>query len=109
RSVFPEDRILTPDDVRGSRPTLEEAILQDGWPAIDDIRGQVLFLLDNKRNEYLVGNPTLEGRVAFTPSFAGQPDAAFVKRNNPLGTNLAEIQALVEAGYVVRTRADEPV
>ena len=109
RSVFPEDRILTPDDVRGDRPTLEEAVLDDGWPEIDDIRGQVLFLLDNKRNEYLVGHPTLEGRVAFTPSFAGQPDAAFVKRNDPLGVNQAEIQALVEAGYVVRTRADVPV
>jgi hypothetical protein len=109
RSVFPEDRILTPDDVRGDRPTLEEAVLDDGWPEIDDIRGQVLFLLDNKRAEYLVGHPTLEGRVAFTPSFAGQPDAAFVKRNDPLGANLAEIQALVAAGYVVRTRADEPV
>jgi hypothetical protein len=109
RSIFAEDRILTPDDVRGDRATLEEAVLEDGWPEIDDIRGQVMFLLDNKRDPYRVGHPSLEGRVAFTPSFAGQPDAAFVKRNDPLGANLAEIQALVEAGYVVRTRADEPV
>jgi hypothetical protein len=108
-SVFPEDRVITPDDIRGSHATLEEAVLSDGWPVIDDVRGQVLFLLDNKRDEYRVGHPSLEGRVAFTPSFAGQPDAAFVKRNDPLGANQAEIQALVEAGYVVRTRADEPV
>jgi hypothetical protein len=108
-SVFPEDRVITPDDIRGSHTTLEEAVLSDGWPVIDDVRGQVIFLLDNKRDEYRVGHPSLEGRVAFTPSFAGQPDAAFVKRNDPLGANTAQIQALVEAGYVVRTRADEPV
>jgi hypothetical protein len=109
RSVFTEDRILTPDDVRGSAPTLEEAVLTDGWPAIDDVRGQVMFLLDNKRDDYVVGHPTLEGRAAFTPSTPGQPDAAFVKRNDPTGVNQAEIRALVEAGYVVRTRADSPV
>jgi hypothetical protein len=109
RSVFPEDQIITPDDVRDGATSLEEAVLDDGWPEIDEVRGQVLFLLDNKRDEYRVGHLTLEDRVAFTPSFPGQPDAAFVKRNDPLGSNVAEIQALVESGYVVRTRADEPV
>jgi hypothetical protein len=109
RSIFPEDRIITPDDVRDGAPTLEEAVLDQGWPEIDDVRGQVLFLLDNKRDEYRAGHPSLEGRVAFTPSFPGQPDAAFVKRNDPLGANTAQIQELVAAGYVVRTRADEPV
>jgi hypothetical protein len=108
RSVFSEDRLITPDDIRGTSPTLEEAVLDDGWPAIDDVRGQVMVLLDNKRDEYVVGNPNLEGRAAFTPSAPGQPDAAFIKRNNPLGVNTAEIQALVQAGYVVRTRSDEP-
>jgi hypothetical protein len=109
RSVFSEERILRPDDVRAGRPTLEEAVLEDGWPEIDDLRGKVMFLLDNKRNEYRVGHPSLEGRIAFTPSFPGQPDAAFVKRNDPLGANLEQIQNLVADGYVVRTRADEPV
>jgi hypothetical protein len=109
RSVFPEDRLLTPDDVRGGAPSLEQAVLGQGWPAIDDVRGQVMFLLDNKRDDYVAGHPSLDGRVAFTPSTPGQPDAAFVKRNDPTGVNQAEIAALVEAGYVVRTRADLPV
>jgi hypothetical protein len=109
RSVFAEDRMITPDDIRGSHATLEQAVLSDGWPLIDGVRGQVIFLLDNKRDAYRVGHPSLEGRVAFTPSTPGQPDAAFVKRNDPLGANVAQIQALVEAGYVVRSRADEPV
>ncbi len=109
RSVFPPERIIEPDDVRGARATLEEAVLLDGWPAVDDVRGQVLFLLDNQRDNYLMGAPSLEGRVAFTPSAPGAPDAAFVKANDPLGPNLDAIRQLVSAGYVVRTRADGPV
>ncbi len=108
RSVFPPSRLLTPDDVRAGAPTLEQAVLAGGWPAIDDVRGRVMFLLDNKRDEYRVGHPSLEGRVAFTPSTPGQPDAAFLKINDPIG-RVGEIQADVLAGYVVRTRADGPV
>lgn len=108
RSVFPPGRLLEPDDVRGVHPTLEDAILTDGWPLIDDVRGQTMFVLDNKRTEYRAGHPTLEGRVAFTPSSPGQPDAAFIKENDPNGANTALIQGYVAAGYMVRTRADEP-
>lgn len=109
RSVFPADRLVTPDLVRGGHATLEEAVLTDGWPRIDDIRGRVMFVLDNKRDEYVAGNPTLVGRVAFPPSQPGQPDAAFIKENDPLHGGEARITSLVQAGYVVRTRADDPV
>jgi hypothetical protein len=109
RSVFAPDELITPDDVRGEHATLEEAVLAGGWPLLDEVRGRVIFLLDNKRDEYVEGHPSLQGRVAFTPSEPGQPDAAFIKRNDPTGTNLAGIQQLVRAGYVVRTRADSPV
>jgi len=109
RSVFDPDDLITPDDVRGDRATLEEAVLTDGWPSLADVQGRVMFLLDNKRDEYVADNPILAGRVAFPPSQPGQPDAAFIKRNDPTGENLAQIQELVRAGYVVRTRADGPV
>jgi hypothetical protein len=105
-SVFPENRIITPDDVRGGHPTLEDAVLTDGWPRINDERGKVMFLLDNKRDEYVVGHPSLEGRVAFAPSAPGLPDAAFLKLNDPLDPN-AHIHEMVDAGYMVRTRADD--
>ena len=109
RSVFPEERLLTPDDVRGDAPTLEAAVLAGGWPLVDDVRDRVLFLLDNKRELYVEGNPNLEGRVLFTPAEPGQPDAAFVKRNQPTGANREAIAELVRRGYLVRTRADIPV
>jgi len=109
RSVFAPDDLITPDDVRGERATLEQAVLTDGWPSLVDIQGRVMFLLDNKRDEYVANDPTLAGRVIFPPSEPGLPDAAFIKRNDPEGENLAQIQELVRAGYVVRTRADGPV
>jgi len=106
--VVPRDQIITPDDVRGSHATLEEAILTDGWPTLGQSRGKVLFLMDNGggyRTDYLAGHPTLEDRVMFTNAGPGDPDAAFVKVNEPVG-QVEHIQQLVADGYVVRTRAD---
>ncbi len=105
RSVFPPWQLITPDDVRGGRPTLEDGATRGGWPTLGEARGRVLFTLDNKRAVYREGNPNLAGRVAFTDSQPGEEDAAFVKVNGPIG-NEAYIQGLVADGYIVRTRAD---
>ncbi len=109
RSVFDDEHLIVPDDVRGTYDTLEQAVLDGGWPTLGEARGRVLFLLDQPSDaeRYRQGRPNLEGRVMFTPSAPGQPDAAFVKVNEPIG-NVEQIRALVEAGYVVRTRADVP-
>lgn len=108
RSVFPDDRLITPDDVRGDHDTLEEAVLGgDAWPTLAESRGKVLFLMDNGgsyRTTYLDGHPTLEGRVLFTNAEPGDPDAGFIKMNDPMETEL--ISERVGAGYLVRTRAD---
>lgn len=105
RSVFPPSQLITPDDVRQGLPTLEEAVLTLGWPTLRESRGKVLFALDNegKRDAYRAGHPSLEGRVLFTNSSPGEPDAAFVKQNDPFD---ATIPDHVAAGYIVRTRAD---
>ncbi len=108
RSVFPPERLVTPDDVRGGFATLDEAVRTRGWPSLKSTRGRVLFGLDNggaKRQAYLEGHAALAGRVLFTDADPGDADAAFVKENNPLGTP-GRIAELVAAGYVVRTRAD---
>lgn len=109
RSVFAPAQVLIPDEVRAGHATLDAAVRADGWPKLDDVRGQVMFLMDNsgsKRTRYLDGHPALAGRMLFTNATPGAPDAGFVKRNDPTGTNIAEIQALVARGYLVRTRAD---
>lgn len=106
RSVFGPRRLITPDDIRRGRPTLEDAVLNLGWPNLHSVRGRVMFTLDNGgqyRADYLAGHPSLQGRVMFTDSTPGSPEAAFVKMNDPLDP---AIPTNVAAGYVVRTRAD---
>lgn len=108
RLVFSPGDMLTPDDVRGRRDTLEEAVLRDGWPTLEETRGRVLFALDNtdqKRADYLAGHPSLRGRVMFVSAEPGTPEAAFVKMNDPLA-NRETIRDLVARGYLVRTLAD---
>ena len=113
RSVFSPSEMLTPDDVRRRGLSLEQSVLRRGWPSLRSARGRVMFLMDNDPGPisaaYTAGRPSLQGRVLFTNSRPGRPDAAFIKRNEPTGANLAQIQALVRAGYVVRTRSDEPL
>jgi len=106
RLVFPDEQLITPDHVRGDAGTLEEAVLTRGWPTLAEARGRVLFALDNPgtaRLDYLQGHPSLAGRVMFTSSSPGEPDAAFIKFNDPFGAPIAE---RVAEGYIVRTRSD---
>lgn len=108
RSVFPPEQILTPDEVRGSHATLEEAVLTDGWPTLGSLRGRVLFLLDNGgaiKEAYIRNHPSLRGRILFTDSGPGEPEAAFLKLNDP-ADDQDRIRAAVEQGFIVRTRAD---
>ncbi len=108
RSVFAPDEILTPDDVRGERATLAEAIANPGWPTLAETRGRILFALDNGghyKADYLAGHPSLAGRVMFVDSAPGDDFAAFAKRNDPIGDRDG-IAAALAAGLIVRTRAD---
>jgi hypothetical protein len=114
RSVFTDNEILTPDDVRKPGLTLEQSVLTKGWPKLKSVRGQVMFYFDNGgpgaiRDTYTAGKPNLEGRAVFTRGPEGAPDAAVTEVNDPRGTNQAEIQRLVRKGYLVRTRSDEPM
>ena len=61
RSVFDEEHMITPDDVRGDTATLGAAVAANGWPVLGEVRGKVLFTLDNGglRDLYLAGHPSL--------------------------------------------------
>jgi hypothetical protein len=117
-SVFPPSQLLRPDDVRKANLTLEQSVLQHGWPKLNDIRGRLMFFFDNDpkptdanspRELYRRDAPSLQNRTVFTNALEGSPDAAFIKANEPRGNNTAEIQRLVRKGYLVRTRSDVPL
>jgi hypothetical protein len=110
-SVFDRDSIVAPDDVRGDAETLEEAVLAgDAWPTLEEAAGKVLFSLVDlgpARDVYVGDAANLEGRLLFTSSEEGRPDAAFLRIDDPI-TEADRIRAAVEAGYLVRTRTDVP-
>jgi hypothetical protein len=105
RSVFPPQELITPDDVRGPYDTLNQAVLAVHWPTLSSARGKVIFLLDQRPvgAVYLAGHPSLRGRVLFTNSTPGEPDGAFIERNDGPA---ADIAALVRQGYLIRARTD---
>jgi len=108
-AVFPSEQLITPDDVRGEEDSLEAAVLNGGWLTLAEARGRVMFVFLNRsaaRDHYIDGHPSLRGRVMFTNSEEGEAEAAWFNVNNALDDG-ERIRELVEAGYMVRTRADE--
>ena len=108
RTVLADDKLITPDWVRGGFETLEEAILHRGWPSLKNSRGKFLFILDESKTKidlYVNGETTLKGKVFFVNVPEGNPASAVRVINDPI-RSFDEIQDLVEKGYIIRTRAD---
>ncbi len=108
RNVLPEEKLITPDFIRGDHKTLADAITKHGWPKISKLRGRFLFVLDqsgDKLKRYLDGHKNLENRVMFVNVKPGNPNAAFMIVNKP-GRDKKRIQKLVKKGFLVRTRSD---
>jgi len=108
RDVFPADALITPDDVQGDYPTLREAVLAGAWPTLGQARGKVLFALDEgeeKTAAYRGARRSLEGRIFFINTDEVSPAAAYLTLNDPVSDG-SRIRAAVQAGFIVRTRAD---
>lgn len=108
RDVFGQnlDGVFTPDDLRGSLATLNEAALQKKWPLLKDCRGQVVFIMEGSCVPFYKQNhPSLQGRAMFVYAQPGSPEAAFVVKNDARADS-SEIRQLVQQGYMVRTRCD---
>lgn len=45
-SVFPLDKIIVPDQVKGNFSTLREAIINRGWPSVEISRGKFIFVFN---------------------------------------------------------------
>src|SRR5688500_8686831 len=85
-AVFPREQIITPDEVRGTHPTLAAALAADGWPTLGETRGRVLFYMDRSdalRDRY-AGDGSLAGRLIFPDSDPGDPFAGVMVINDPI-------------------------
>lgn len=103
RNVFPDELLVTPDMVRGSRATLREAVTTDGWPTLAASRGRTMFAFDCDREICLAyAHGDLEGRVVFVDSEPADDFAAVMIANTPN----AYATSLVEQGFIVRVFAD---
>jgi hypothetical protein len=106
RAVFAESRLITPDEVRGTHATLEEAVLAGGWPTLAAARGRILFFMEGAAvDEYVAGAPGLVGRLVFANSAPGDAHAAVVIANDAIAGQ-ATIADMVSKGYIVRSMAD---
>ena len=108
RAVLDPKDLITPDDVQGTYPTLREAVLQHGWPALAASRGKFILALDEEGAKialYRGKRKSLEGRVMFVNAPEDSPAAAYLTLNEAL-TDTAHITKDVRLGFLVRTRAD---
>lgn len=104
-AVWPAERVLRPDDVRGAHSTLREALETDGWPTLGQTRNRVMFVMLDEgehRAAYLEKYPGLSEAAIFMRGGLGQPWGAVIETGNT-----DEITAAVEAGYLVRTAAND--
>ena len=105
-AVWPPERVLLPDDVRGGYSSLREALEAEGWPTLAATRQMAMFIMldsDAHRTAYLAEHPGLEGAVLFARGGVGEPWGSVVEG----GSAEAKLSAAM-AGYLVRGSADSP-
>jgi hypothetical protein len=108
-SVWPEDRLITPDEVQGDAASLAEAVAL-GWPPLGTMRGRALFVMHDVgdwRDVYTDGLTTSTGLWLF-PDADGETDLPIggVSTVNDVFEEAETLAAALEAGHLVRTRAD---
>jgi hypothetical protein len=107
-AVWPRERVVTPDDVQGDAADLRGGLAERGWPTIAATRGKILVVLHDDgfwRDRYVEGGTS--GRLLFPDAFGDLtlPFAAVHTLNDPVGDAM-KIGEVVDAGHLVRTRAD---
>jgi hypothetical protein len=108
RSVWPDNRLFTPDELQGNEATLRDAVKKNGWPTLGELRGQVLFTLDDagtNRQFYMKNLTGLAGRILFPNASPTDPWAAIAILKDPLG-DAAAIADAIAANMLVRTFVD---
>jgi hypothetical protein len=107
KSVFPMDQIVTPDVVRGRHSSLRKAITSEGWPKLKDIKGKLVFLLLNKKdqtsNYMTVFDNVLTGRLLFASLNPDHPWASWFRVPDP---NDKSLPGILKKGLLATSQAD---
>lgn len=108
KSVFGNElkSILTPDKLKGKYASLDEMARKNGWPALGECRGKIIFImLGDAKDLYAANHPSLKERAMCIYSNPGKAECAFIMQDDPVKDS-AGIMTLVKQGYIVRTRSD---
>jgi hypothetical protein len=86
--------------------SLPEAV-RTGWPAMDRMMGRFIFIVHSgnfAETYYAMDTSLASQRMFIAASREDAPYAAIILHNDP---DVAEIRALIDQGFIVRTRMDE--
>lgn len=106
--VWPRERVLTPDDVRGGAGTLRDALATNGWPKLGSARGKIVFFIDNHealRGFYTHGGKDIDGRLMFVDAEPTDGWAGIILANDPI-SDASRIAEGIKGNLMIRTRAD---
>lgn len=108
-SSVPREQCLIPADLlEPGDNCIRDAVLARGWPLLTNVRGRLLFCLDNEGSwtrRWLQAMETVAAPRVFVSVPPEHPQAAWMKCNDP-EHQFNEIQSLVRRNFLVRTRAD---
>jgi hypothetical protein len=105
--VFKLTDLVTPKQVKGKATTLRQAIVKNGWPELNKVRGKILFVLDAGKDLtelYIMGDEAY-ARPIFANADSENHHAAFLIMNDPVKQE-KNIADKVKMGFMVRTRSD---
>eukprot|EP01025_Chloroclados_australasicus_P047511 TRINITY_DN5334_c0_g1_i1.p1 TRINITY_DN5334_c0_g1~~TRINITY_DN5334_c0_g1_i1.p1 ORF type:complete len:861 (+),score=78.05 TRINITY_DN5334_c0_g1_i1:30-2585(+) len=124
RGIFGEEKLITPDDIKQGYDSVNDAIQNlnsDAWPSVQSSIGKFMFGMIKYEDVYDMfledeKHPNLTNRVIFPSAHPHEWDQdpsniAWILYDEPKGydgSNTTTIEELVQLGYIVRTRADEP-
>ena len=95
------DQIFKPSDFKKSYSSLQERVLAEGWPLLEEVRGTFIFILEGN-NKHLYR--TFERPLFFQYGNKSDENTVFLLRNNAIASE-REIRELTSE-FIVRTRSD---
>jgi len=98
-ATLPPDQIFKPSDFKKSYSSLQERVVAEGWPLLEEVRGKFIFILEgNNKNLYF------EPPLFFQYGNQSDANTVFLLRNNAIAGE-REIRELTSK-FIVRTRSD---